>query len=109
MNFLKNILVMTVLTTPLFVQAHSKREVNAQLNTSPALMGLKNGIENQYSVNCEAFEVITLVNSTFQAKAYCTDKNATGDEASGVILTVDGDSFVDSPLLISNIKIDFAG
>lgn len=85
------------------------RKMTRLLNSSVALKYVATGIEKQYDVKCRAYELESLEDDLFVATAVCIDSNARKEEASGVILTIDGTKMNEAPLLLSNIKIHFAG
>lgn len=87
-------------------------DVQAWLKQSPAVKGLTSGVEAEYQVTCEAYQLTAYdskgdMGAAFEATANCYSKNPWAE--SGLIIKIKGAAVDGSPMIIDEIKINTAG
>lgn len=113
MKSLKTVLCSLLLigSTPLTTLASQRsdeiKELNRLLNVSPVLVSVKAGLENQYNVRCGIYGVDENFTEIFRARLVCSSKQSSGYNPRKVFVTVDGFIIEESPLVFSNIKIEY--
>jgi hypothetical protein len=86
-----------------------KKEMTRILNVSPVLVYLKTGIEKQYGVKCRPYTLESQANEVFRGRMSCLNKSKEDYRPRKIHVTVDGFTIEESPLMITNLRIDFQG